>query len=142
MVSGGVVRRASIEDAQHILNIAEVFNSEYTDYPMNPDKAYTSLCHYIEEGIVFCTDRGAIVGAKYEDPFRDRTLLLEIGWYAEEKSPDGLILLRRFISEGKKQNVDAIVINCLQTSPKRVTTLLRRLGFKEAETSFILDIGG
>jgi hypothetical protein len=135
-----VVRRAAIGDLDAIVDIATVFNNEYVDQPLNPDKARTSLVHLIEDGVVFVTDTGAIVGAIYDDPFRDRTLLLEIGWYAEDNSRSGLRLLRKFIAEGRKLKVDAIVMSTLSTSSPRTRTLLSRLGFQTTEHTHTLEL--
>lgn len=135
-----MVHRATVDDAEHILDIATVFNDDYCSTALNPAKALTSLKLLIEEGVVFTADTGAIVGQVYEDPFRDRTLLLEIGWYAEDSGTLGLRLLRKFIAEGRKLEVDAIVMSVLDTSSPRTGTLLERLGFTQTEQAYTLEL--
>jgi len=135
------VKRAEAEDLEHILDIAHVFNDKYMDVPLNPDKARTSLRQLIEDGVVFCADTGAIVGAVYEDPFRDRTLLLEIGWYAEDRSMTGVALLHKFIQAGRELKVDAVVMSTLSTSSERTTSLLNRMGFSTTEHTHTLEMG-
>ena len=134
------VARATADDVQHIYNIASVFNTEHIDTPLNPDKAYTALSQLVEDGLVFYTDKGAIVGNLYEDPFRDQLILLEIGWYAEEKSSDGLRLLNAFIQEAKRLKVDKIIMSTLTTSGDRVRKLLELKGFVLTEYSYSLTL--
>ena len=132
--------RSTEDDLEDIIDIATVFNDKYGDMPLNPDKARTSLRHFIQEGVVFNTPLGAIVGIILEDPFRDVTTLLEIGWYAEAQGRSGLALLKAFIEEGRNQGVDSIVLSTLTQSDPRVNTLLERMGFKETETAFTLTL--
>lgn len=127
------VARANAEDVQHVCDMSRVFNDEYMDTPLNPDKAFTALSQLVEDGIVFFTDKGFIAGSLYEDPFRDQLILLEIGWYAEKKSTDGIRLLNAFISEAKRLDVDKVVMSTLSTSSDRTRTLLERKGFKTTE---------
>lgn len=139
---GQGIRSATLEDLDHLVIMAEVFNDKYVDFPLNPDKAYTSLRHLIEHpnGILLISAGGLIAGAIHEDPFRDRTMLLETGWYAEEQGRDGLTLLFKFIAEGRKRNVDAIILSTLTTSSDRTRKLLEKLGFVNTEQTYSLEL--
>lgn len=135
-----VVRPATLDDLEDILDIATLFNDKYVGEPLNPDKARTSLRHFIEEGVVLCATNGAIVGMSYEDPFRDQTILLEIGWYAEGQGKTGLALLRQFIRRGRELGVDKITLSTLAESDPRVGELLMRMGFTLCERSYTLTL--
>lgn len=135
-----MVRRALVSDVDHILDIATVFNDDFGLPKINETRARTTLLNLIETGVVFCNEVGAIVGMTYVDPFRDRTLLLEIGWYAKGGSMTGLRLLKSFMNEAKQLDVDAIVLSTLSNSDYRIGKLLERKGFVPSETSYNLEL--
>jgi len=137
-----VVRRALVSDVDHILDIAEVFNDDYGLPEINTERARTALLGFIKHGTVFCSGAGAIVGMTYTDPFRDRTLLLEIGWYADGGGMTGVKLLNAFIKEAKKLEVDAVIMSTLSNSDLRIGKFLERQGFSVSETSYTLELGG
>lgn len=137
-----MVRRALVSDVDHILDIAEVFNDDYGLPKINRERARITLLGFIKHGVVFCSDAGAIVGMTYTDPFRDRTLLLEIGWYADGGGMTGVKLLNTFIKEAKKLEVDAVIMSTLSNSDLRIGKFLERQGFSVSETSYTLELGG
>ena len=131
----GNIRKCTWQDTGWVTAIAEQFNNKLFDVPFNYDRG----CEYIDrmiwnpDGVCFRGDYGAIIGVVAPDPFRDWTVLVEIGWYTE-KPGEGLQLLDRFIDEGRSRGVNEIRMTTLERN-KSVAKLLERKGFVPIETS-------
>lgn len=134
-----MIRTIVQEDIFWLASLARKFNAEYFDVPLNDDKLYTGLSDLIDRGVCLRSDSGAIVGVVMDDPFRDWQVLVELGWYCEDRS--GLHLLNKFIQAGKDLGVDEVRMTTLTRSPAEAAAILNRKGFVPIETSHSLTIG-
>lgn len=133
------IRRATLSDLPEILDRTAEFNSVFYPVRLDPVKTLVACTDMIRNHSVFVSDRGYIAGTVLEDPFRDRKILVELGWYATDGN--GIRLLRRFIQEAKDLKVDTVCMSTLQTSNNSASKLLTRMGFIASETSYTLDLG-
>lgn len=131
-----MIRTATWDDFEHIMDMTHAFNNEYTDLPLVEDKVAAMLDNVIPNGVCFVSDGGYIGGIVSPDLFHATNSLIELAWYAQDNS--GLRLLKAFVDEGRRLNVDAIRICTMSTSPKFVDKVLRAQGFTLAESSYIL----
>lgn len=135
-----MIRHVTESDLPWLEALALEFNELYWDQPINVDK-YRALIDTLldsDTGVMIRNDTGAIVGIVYEDPIRDHTVLVEIGWYSN--GFEGMHLLDALIAEGIRLGVDEVRMSTLECN-KRATVLLRRRGFKQLETSHSLRLG-
>lgn len=133
-----MIRRAVQDDLPWLMSIAREFNAKYWDQELHEYKMVNLISTLVAEGTVLRSDTGVILGTVYEDPMRDNTVLVEIGWYST--GSDGMKLLAAFVQEGKKLGVDEIRMSTLECNNK-VGALLERNGFKPLETSYSLRLG-
>lgn len=133
-----MIRTATVDDLDHILNLTIEFNDMYYHRPLNIDKTIYMIKHLIEHGIVLVSDKGYIGGMVVPDNFRDENVLVEFGWFAKDSS--GIRLLDRFIKAGKELYIDEIRMTTMDTSPAIADKLLLKRGFKSTETSHRLEL--
>lgn len=128
-----MIRKCDKGDVDWLVELATRFNNKHFGIPINPDKSRHYLDQMVEYGICFRGNNGAIVGVIAPDPFRDWTVLVEIGWFTD-KPGEGLALLDEFIDAGREWGVDEVRMTTLEVN-KSVATVLERKGFKPVETS-------
>ncbi len=134
-----VVRRATPEDTEGLIDLIHNFNAEYFDVPLSEAKARAVLEWLLPEGVVLISGAGFIGGLVTQDLFRDWSVLQEFGWYSEDRS--GIALLDAFIEAGRDLRVNEVRISTLTTSSPHVEALLRKRGFAPLELSHRLVIG-
>lgn len=138
-----MITRAESAHTRYLCRLVERFNTKYYHTPLNLEKTYETVYNLIQSGVVFISDDGVsydgfIGGTVVEDPFRDQTFLVEVGWYSE--SANGLRLLDRFVREGRNIGVDEVRVNHMDTSSPKIAGILQRKGFKFADASYALRI--
>ena len=131
-----MIKKATMQDFDHILALTQEFNNEYYPTPLNLDKTAIIITHMIEHGVVFVSDKGYIGGMVVPDMFRDSLALVEFGWFAKDSS--GIRLLDKFIQAGRDSHVDEIRMTTLASSPAIATRILERKGFNLIESSYKL----
>ncbi|ANS06228.1 hypothetical protein HOR19_gp35 [Phage MedPE-SWcel-C56] len=134
-----MLRKVLCSELDWLYNLAEQFNAAHYDYPLDKAKTRAILKELIRDGVCIRSESGAIVGTLLEDPFRQTTVLVELGWYTNDKS--GIRLLKEFVSVGVKLNVDEIRMTLLESSPPAADRYLQRMGFSPFETSYRLIPG-
>ena len=127
------VRKCSIDDVTWLVNLAQEFNDNHFGIPINRQKTRDYLWTMVKTGTCFRTDNAAIVGMLVSDPFRDWSVLVEIGWFSNHPG-EGMALLDRFILEGIVLHVDEVRMTTLHSNPG-VAAVLKRKGFDPVETS-------
>jgi len=132
------IRRATILDLEHILDLTNRFNDEYFDIELDQDKTEETLVELILNGVVLVSDTGFIGGLVVPDIFRNWTYLQELGWYAKDAS--GYRLLLKFIAVGRELGVDEVRMCTLVNSNPAAESILRRTGFSPIEQSHRLII--
>lgn len=127
------IREATPEDIERIIDMAYRFNDKYMDIPLSPWKLEDTVIHccFNEAAVMLVSDTGFIAGLVSEDLVRDWTYLIEIAWYAEDRS--GIALLNEFERRAKQFAVDEIRMSVLNTSDPSVTKLLQRKGYTKSE---------
>jgi len=131
------VRLATYEDDQRLLDMLTAFNDEYYGVPIDPERASESISRIRATGIVLVSDHGFIAGVPFDDPFRDQTIMVELGWYST--GSDGAVLLDQFIEYTFRHfPASEIRMTTLAKSPKIAADILKRKGFVELETSHAL----
>lgn len=131
-----MIRKPDYSDIDHIMKLSIEFNDNYYHRPLNLEKTETLIKHIIDDGVAFVSENGYIGGLLVPDWVRDDINLLELGWFATDRS--GISLLNAFIKEGKRLMVDEIRMCTMSTSPESASRLLERKGFKLIETSYML----
>ena len=132
-----MIKKATMQDFDHILALTQEFNEEYYHLPLNLDKTTLMITHLIEHGVVFVSDKGYIGGMLVPDMFRDSLALVEFGWFAKDSS--GIRLLDKFIQAGKDMYADEVRMGTMITSPAIATSILERKGFNLIESSYKLE---
>ena len=132
------VRRMTTDDLPWLHDLAVQFNDKYVGVPLNYTKTSAMLTHMINTGVALRSDNGAIVGIIMDDPFRDTTFLVEIGWYADDGT--GMKLLDAFIEEGRQAGVDQVRMTTLHSN-RGAEVCMRRRRFTPLEHSWGLTIG-
>lgn len=133
-----MVRKAVVQDLVFITELVHKFNKEYFEIELDPDKTEEAILNLILRGSVFVSPTGFIGGIVVPDIFRNRSYLHELGWYATDSS--GYKLLRAFVDEAKRLEVDEVRMCTLNTSPPAAAKLLTRMGFMPIEQSYKLDM--
>ena len=128
-----MIRRATLDDLPDICEMVKQFNEDYYGRPLNMTKTVDTIHLLISDGSVFVSPQGFIGGLATADLFRDDVALVELGWYATDRS--GMALLDAFIQEGRDLEVDEIRMCTMHTSPASVGRALERRGFSITETS-------
>lgn len=131
-----MIRKATQLDLWHIYDLTVEFNRQYYHKELNVDKTVSMIEHIIGEGTCLVSDAGYIGGVVMPDPFRDANALVEIGWFAKDRS--GIKLLDAFIAEGRRLEVDEIRMCTMSTSPELADKIILRKGFTLAETQYRL----
>jgi|TARA_R110001606_G_scaffold310556_4_gene457605 hypothetical protein len=132
-----MIKKATMQDFDHILALTMEFNENYYHRPLNLDKTTLMITHLIEYGVVFVSDKGYIGGMLVPDMFRDDLALVEFGWFAKDSS--GIRLLDKFIQAGKELHADEVRMCTMSTSPAIATRILERRGFNLIESSYKLE---
>lgn len=127
-----MIRKCTIEDLPFITNLAIQFNEELHDVPLNLEKLHQFLVGIITNGVCLRGENSAIAGVVAEDPVRDWTYLVEMGWYS--KTGEGVRLLKEFEKVGDELGVDEIRMTTLYANPD-ADSILIRLGYEPIETS-------
>ena len=127
------VRKCTVLDVSWLVNLAQEFNDKHFGIPINREKTRDYLWDMVEKGVCFRTDNAAIVGMLVSDPFRDWSVLVEIGWFSNHPG-EGIALLDRFIMAGETHLVDEVRMTTLHSNPG-VAAVLKRKGFDPVETS-------
>ncbi len=131
-----MIRKATRKDLLLILSLTHEFSKQYYGQTIDVSRACTSIKSIIADGICFVSDNGYIGGLLVESLFHDQLSLVELGWYAEDKS--GLLLLDAFTEAGWAHGATEIRMTTLNTSPAVAHKILTRRGFEVAETSYRL----
>ena len=127
------VRVCTQDDVDFLLSLTTEFNDTLYHIPLSPEKSRAHLSNLVQHGICFRTDRGAIVGAVADDPFRDWVALVELGWFCTTPA-DGVRLLQAFERTAEELEVNEVRMTTLETN-KSVGGLLKRRGYFPVETS-------
>lgn len=134
-----MIRVMTEDDLDWLVKTAGQFSEEYMGKKINVTRTRHAMRHCITRGIALRSDAGAIVGIIMDDPFFYETHLVELGWYANDRS--GLALLKQFHKIGKSIGVDSIRMTTLHSSPATADALLGRLGYTPLEKSWELRLG-
>lgn len=137
------IRMAVRKDVPILLRLTKEFAKKYHPVPLNSTKAKATITGLVNTGVVLVNDTpsgidGFIAGVLYDDPFRDTTVLTEIGWYSEGKS--GAKLLLAFIKAGRDKQADIVAMGTLESSPKIAEDVLTRVGFTKAESTWTRNL--
>lgn len=134
-----MIRCIQPNDLGWLVSLANQFSTEYMGKPIDSTRTARTLSHLVYNGVALRSDSGAIVGMFMDDPYYPERHLVEMGWFATDRS--GMPLLRAFEKEGIDQGVSSIRMTTLHTSPQAVQTLLQRRGYKALEHSWGLSLG-
>lgn len=131
------MRKLEQHDLDWLVALAKEFNDKLLCIPLNISKTRGVLSTMIEHGVGFRSEHGAIIGTYYDDPMRDKTVLVEIGWYCTDKQ--GIRLLRKFIEQARIDGADEVRMSTLEAS-KAAEIILGRHSFNKIETSHSLRL--
>lgn len=134
------VKIADLPDVAALLEIGEKANQSVGAPPLNKEKAAESLRQIITapSGIILTAKGSFIAGVVLEDPFRDTSMLVKQLWCGV-RSGTAVKVLSEFVNYGKILEVDYISVSLLSSSPAGASEILKRKGFVEFETSYILE---
>lgn len=132
-----MIRHIQPNELGWLVSLANCFSIQYMGKPVDHTNTTRTLEQLIYSGVALRSDSGAIVGMFMDDPYYSERHLVELGWFALDRS--GLALLRRFEQEGKAAGVHSIRMTTLQTSPPGVARLLQRRGYTALEHSWALN---
>jgi|TARA_R110000782_G_scaffold13448_1_gene39629 hypothetical protein len=133
-----MIRRATLEDLDHIIDLSIDFSAGYYHRELDLKKTRTMITTLIQGGVSFVSSNGFICGLVCPDIFRDAEHLVEVGWYATDRS--GIKLFDAFVQAGRDLKVDEIRMTTLNTSPPVAEHIIRSRGFVSAETHYTLII--
>lgn len=122
------MRRATAEDYPALAEMAQEFNHGYYGQEINPDKMRAWFDHHLQHGVILVGDRSYVSAILVADPMRDRTAVVETGWYANDGQ--GARLMLGLIKYAKEVGADELRASTLNTSPPEAEALLSRLGFE------------
>lgn len=134
----GKIRRASLDDWDHVVSLACEFNEKYGTRVLNVNLLYKLIGNCIENHVVLIKGNSAIVGYLYEDPLYGHTVLSELGWFSKDST--GLGLLKEFIDVGKELHVDEVRLSSLTSNPRVGELLKTRYGFTHTEQVHSLNL--
>jgi len=131
-----MIRALEPRDFDWLCKLTHKFNDELYDVPLNEQKLENTLIQFCHpeciKHIGYRSDKGAIIGIVTEDPLRDWTVMVELGWYANDRS--GIRLLDHLEQAARDVQCDEVRMTTLERNP-RVADLLKRRGYTPIETS-------
>lgn len=132
------MRKITMDDYEWLIELGYEFNNKLFDVPLNDDKMRRQTKMLIENGVGFRSEHGAIIGYYVDDPVRDSTVLVEMGWYCTDRQ--GIKLLNRFVQQAVDDGADEVRMSTLEANTA-AKLILERKGFRQLETSHSLRLG-